>query len=119
VGCSYSGSGGSVAKPLRHLVRQEGGLGVSQEAILLLLQVIIPAMTWQLHNLMLEVAAVQQQLHLLLAPMRVHSHRRVHAPAAVQPRRNEKLSKLSVSVSFTLQVTCLDLFLYMLPNVSI
>jgi hypothetical protein len=100
-------------------VRQEGGLGVSQEAILLLLQSIIPAMTWQLHNLMLEVVAIQQQLHLLLAPMRVHSHRRVHAPAAVQPRRNEKLSKLSISVSFTLQVTCLDLFLYMLPNVSI
>jgi hypothetical protein len=36
------------------------------------------------------VAAVQQQFHLLLAPMRVHSHRRVHALAAIQPRRNEK-----------------------------
>jgi hypothetical protein len=30
-----------------------------------------------------------------------------------------KLSQLSVSVSFTLQVTCLDLFPYMLPKVSI
>jgi hypothetical protein len=29
----------------------------------------------------------------------------------------KKLSELSVSVSFTLRVTCLDLFLYMLPNV--
>jgi hypothetical protein len=33
--------------------------------------------------------------------------------------RTYKLSQLSVSVSFTLQVTCLDLLLYMLPNVSI
>jgi hypothetical protein len=32
-----SGSSGSVAKPLRHLARQEGGLGVSLEARLLLL----------------------------------------------------------------------------------
>jgi hypothetical protein len=37
------------------------------------------------------VAAVQQQLHLLHAPMRVHSHRRVRAPAASQPRRNEQV----------------------------
>jgi hypothetical protein len=36
------------------------------------------------------VAAVQQRLHLLHAPMRVHSHRRVRAPAAAQPRWNEK-----------------------------
>jgi hypothetical protein len=47
-------------------------------------------MTLQLHSLRLEVAAVQQQLHLLHAPMRVHSHRRVRAPAAAQPRRNEQ-----------------------------
>jgi hypothetical protein len=30
-----------------------------------------------------------------------------------------KLSQLSVFVSFTLRVACLDLFLYMLPKVSI
>jgi hypothetical protein len=30
-----------------------------------------------------------------------------------------KLSQLSVCVSFTLRVTCLDPFLYMLPKVSI
>jgi hypothetical protein len=30
-----------------------------------------------------------------------------------------KLSQLSVSVSFTLRVTCLDPFSYMLPKVSI
>jgi hypothetical protein len=36
------------------------------------------------------VAAVQEQLHLLRAPMRVHSYRRVRAPAAAQPRRNEQ-----------------------------
>jgi hypothetical protein len=35
------------------------------------------------------VATVQQQLHLLRAPMRVHVHRRVRAPAAAPPRRNE------------------------------
>jgi hypothetical protein len=35
------------------------------------------------------VAAIQQQLHLPHTPMRVHFHRRVHAPAAAQPRRNE------------------------------
>jgi hypothetical protein len=45
-------------------------------------------MTWQLHSLRLKVAAVQQQLHLLHTPMRVHSHRRVHALAAAQPQRN-------------------------------
>jgi hypothetical protein len=33
--------------------------------------------------------------------------------------RMNKLSQLSVSVSFTLRVTCLDPFPYMLPNVSI
>jgi hypothetical protein len=33
--------------------------------------------------------------------------------------RMNKLSQLSVSVSFTLQVTCLDLFPYMLPMVPI
>jgi hypothetical protein len=33
--------------------------------MLLLLQVIVPAMTLWLHSLMLEVVAVQQQLHLL------------------------------------------------------
>jgi hypothetical protein len=30
-----------------------------------------------------------------------------------------KLSQLSISVSFALRVTCLDLFPYMLPKVSI
>jgi hypothetical protein len=36
------------------------------------------------------VAAVQQQLHLLRAPIRVHSHRRVRAPAVAEPRWNEQ-----------------------------
>jgi hypothetical protein len=36
------------------------------------------------------VAAVQEQLHLLRAPMRVHFHRRVRASAAAQPRRNKQ-----------------------------
>jgi hypothetical protein len=35
------------------------------------------------------VAVVQQQLHLLRAPMRVHSHRRVRAPTTAQPQRNK------------------------------
>jgi hypothetical protein len=46
-------------------------------------------MLW-LYSLSLEVAAVQQQLHLLISPMWVHSHRRVHAPAAPQSRQNEQ-----------------------------
>jgi hypothetical protein len=37
---------------------QEGELDVSLEAMLLLLQVIVPAMTLQLHSLRLKVAAV-------------------------------------------------------------
>jgi hypothetical protein len=39
-----------------------------------------------------------------------------------QLRNHDKMNKLSqlrVSVSFILQVTCLDPFLYMLPKVSI
>jgi hypothetical protein len=89
-GCSCSSTGGSVTKPLRHLACQVGGLDISLEAMLLLLQVVVPTMTLRIHSLRLEVAAVQQQLHLLRTPMRVHSHRRVRAPAAAQPRRNEQ-----------------------------
>jgi hypothetical protein len=69
---------------------RKGGLGVSLEARVLLLQVVIPVMTLWLHSLRLEVAVVQQQVHLLRAPMRVHSHRQVHAPAAAQLRWNEQ-----------------------------
>jgi hypothetical protein len=36
------------------------------------------------------VAVVQQQLHLLRAPMQVHFHRRVRASSAAQPRQNEQ-----------------------------
>jgi hypothetical protein len=66
------------------------GLGVSLEAVLLLLQIIIPVRTLQPHSLRLKVATVQQQLDLLRAPMRVHFHRRVRALAAAQPRWNEQ-----------------------------
>jgi hypothetical protein len=84
-GRSCSGSGGSVAKSLRYLARQVGGLSVSLKAKLLLLRVIIPVMMWWLHKLRLEVAVVQQQFHLLRAPMRVHSHRCVCAPTTAHP----------------------------------
>jgi hypothetical protein len=50
--------------------------------------------------------------------MQVHSYRRVCAPVTAQPDGMNKLSQLSVSVSFTLRVTRLDLFPYMLPKVS-
>jgi hypothetical protein len=83
--CSCSGTGESVTKPLRHLALHEEGLGVSREAMLLLLQVIVPAMTLRLHSLRLEVATVRQQLHFHHAPIRVHSHTRVRTPAAAQP----------------------------------
>jgi hypothetical protein len=75
VSCSYSSTGGSVVKALQHLARQVGGLGISLEAVLLLLQVVVTTMMLRPHSLRLEVAAVQQQLHLLRAPIRVHSHR--------------------------------------------
>jgi hypothetical protein len=94
---SCSSTGGSVAKPLRHLTRQEGGLGVSLEAMLLLLQVVILAMTFGLHSLRLEVAAVQQQLHLLygFTPTGEFLLRQL-----LNRDRMNKLSQLSVSVSF-------------------
>jgi hypothetical protein len=84
--------------------------------MLLLLQVVIPTMTLWLHSLRLEVTAVQQQLHLLCG----------FTPTGefmlwqlLNYDRMNKLSQLSVSVSFTLQVTYPDPFPYMLPNVSI
>jgi hypothetical protein len=96
------------------LARQVGGLGVSLEARLLLLRIIVPAMTWWLHSPRLEVAAVEQQLHLLRAPIGEFVLRQL-----LNRDGMNKLSQLSVSVSFTLRVTCLDLFPYMLPKVSI
>jgi hypothetical protein len=72
------------------LTRKEGGLDVSLEAKLILLLVVVHAMMWRLHSLRLKVTTVQQQLHILRSPMWVHSHRRVRAPAAVQPRQNEQ-----------------------------
>jgi hypothetical protein len=58
--------------------------------MLLLLHVVIPARAGQPHSLRIKVAAIQQQLHLLRAPMWVHSHRRVRALAAAEPRQNEQ-----------------------------
>jgi hypothetical protein len=58
--------------------------------MLLLLKVVIPMRTLRPYSLRLELAIVQQQLHLLHALMWVHSHRRVRAPAAAQPRWNEQ-----------------------------
>jgi hypothetical protein len=62
----------------------------------------------------LEVAAVQQQLHLLRAPT---------SEFVLQQLLNRDgmntLSQLSVSVSFILWVTYLDPFPYMLPKIFI
>jgi hypothetical protein len=115
-GCSCSSTGGSVIKPLRHLVHREGGLGLSLEAIILLLQVIVPTMMLRLYSLSLEVDAVQQQLHLLceFIPTGEFVLRQLLNHGGMN-----KLSQLSVAVSFTLWVTCLDPFPYMLPKVSI
>jgi hypothetical protein len=71
-------------------------------------------MTLRLHNLRLEVAAVQQQLHLLRAPTGEFVLRQL-----LNHDGMNKLSQLSVSVNFTLWVTCLDPFPYMLPKISI
>jgi hypothetical protein len=45
---------------LQHSPSRVGRLGVSLEAMPLLLQVVVPAMTWWLQSLRLDVAAVQQ-----------------------------------------------------------
>jgi hypothetical protein len=97
-------------------VRQVGGLGVSRETMLLLLQVIAPVMTLRLHNLRLEVATILQQLHLLcgLTPTCEFVLRQL-----LNHDGMNKLSELSISVSVTLRVTCLDPFPYMLPKISI
>jgi hypothetical protein len=53
-----------------------GWLGVSLEAVFLLLQVVIPVMTLWPYSLRLKVAAVQQQFHLLcISPLWLHSRR--------------------------------------------
>jgi hypothetical protein len=67
--------------------------------MLLLLQVGIPAMTLRLYNLMLEVASVQQQLHLLcgFTPIGEFVLRQLLNRGGMN-----KLSQLSVSVSFIL-----------------
>jgi hypothetical protein len=74
--------------------------GAFLEARLLLLRVVVPVMTWRLHSLRLDVAAIQQQLHLLRAPMWVHSHERVRAPVATW-------FWISVSFSFSPPGFCL------------
>jgi hypothetical protein len=116
VGCSCSSTGESVVKPLRHLTRQEGGVGVSLEVMLLLLQVVVPTMTLRLHSMRLEVAVVQQQVYLLCEFTPTDEF-------VLQQLLNRdgmnKHSQLSVSVSFTLRGTCLDPFPYMLPKVFI
>jgi hypothetical protein len=98
------------------LAHQEGGLGVSLEAMLLLLHVAILVRTLRPHSLRLEVAAVQQQLHLLcgFTPADEFVLRQL-----LNRNRIYKLSQLSISVSFVIQVTCLNLFPYMLPKISI
>jgi hypothetical protein len=72
-------------------------------------------MLW-LHSPRLEVAAVQQQLHLLcgFTPTGEFVLRQLLNHGGMN-----KLSQLSVSVSFTLRVTCLDPFPYMLSKVFI
>jgi hypothetical protein len=84
--------------------------------MLLLLQVIISTMTLQCHNLKLGVAVVQQQLHLLC---RFTPTDEFVLWQLLNHDRMNKLSQLSVSVSFTFRVTCSDPFPYMLPKVSI
>jgi hypothetical protein len=90
LGCSCSSTGGSVIKPLRHLARQIGGLGISLEAMLLLLKVIIPAMMLQFYLL----CGFTPTGDFVLRQLLNHDI-------------TNKLSQLSVFVSFTLRVTCL------------
>jgi hypothetical protein len=96
-------------------------------------------MTLRFHNLRLEVAAVQQQLlHFFtfsvlpcgftpsnsfftfsVLPCGFTSTDAFVLRQLLNRDRMNKLSQLSVSVCFTLQVTCLDPFPYMLSKVSI
>jgi hypothetical protein len=73
-------------------------------------------MTLRVHTLRLEVAAVQQHLHLLC---RFTPTGEFVLWQLLNRSGMNKLSQLSVSVSFTLRMTHLDPFLYMLPKVSI
>jgi hypothetical protein len=84
--------------------------------MLLLLQVIVSMMMLWVHSLRLEVDAIQQQLRLLcgFTPTGEFVLRQL-----LNRDGMNKLSQLSVSVSFTLQVTCMDPFPYILPKVSI
>jgi hypothetical protein len=73
-------------------------------------------MTLRLHSLRLEVDVVQRQLHLLCG----------FTPTGefmfwqfLNHGGMNKLFQLSISVSFTLRVICLDPFPYMLPKVFI
>jgi hypothetical protein len=83
--------------------------------MLLLLEVIILAMMLRFHSLRLEVAVVQQQLHLLRG---FTSTSEFVLRRLLNRDGMNKLSQLSISVNFTLRVTCLDLFPYMLPKFS-
>jgi hypothetical protein len=73
-------------------------------------------MTLQLHSLMLEVAAVQQQLHLLCG---FNPTSESVLWQLLNRGGMNNLFQLSVSVSFTLRVICLHPFPYMLSKVSI
>jgi hypothetical protein len=116
VGCSCSNTGVNVGKPLRHLVCQERGIGISLEAMFLLLHVVVPVKTLQPHSLRLEVAVVQQQLHLLCGFTPTGE---IMLRQLLNHDGMNKLSQLSSSVSFTIQVTCQYPFPYMLPKVFI
>jgi hypothetical protein len=76
-------------------------------------------MTWRLHSLRLEVAAVQQQLHFSTLPCGFAPTCEFVLRKLLNRDGMNKLSQLGVSVSFTLRVTCLDPFPYMLPKAFI
>jgi hypothetical protein len=84
--------------------------------MLLLLHVVVPVRTLRPHSLRLKVATVQQQFHFLcgFTPTDEFILRQL-----LNHNEMNKLSQLSISVSFTLRVTCLNPFLYLLPKVSI
>jgi hypothetical protein len=82
--------------------------------MLLLFQVVVPTMMLRLHNQRLEVAVVQQQLHLLCGFTPTDEFLLWQL---LNRDGMNKLSQLSIFVNFTLQVTCPNL--YMLPKVSI
>jgi hypothetical protein len=87
--------------------------------MLILLQVIVPAMMLWLHSQRLEVLLFGSSFTFFVLPCGFTPTDKFMLWQLLNHDGMYKLSQLSVSINFTLRVTCLDLFPYMLAKVSI